>query len=180
MAEAAPRPLRLAHMAALVGLGALAILLSLAPLDARASATPSPDLLFCVAAFLALRRPAATPAILVLLLGLARDLAGGGPVGLGALTLWISIEWLKSRRDRIVRSVWSELLAVAAIAFLAPLAQLVILTLSFANSPPLTTLAAGGLATLVAYGAVALVMRFGLRIRGVPLEAMRLLGRPIR
>lgn len=180
MTESASRPLRLAHMAALAGCGAAAILIGLAPTDARATAVPAPDLLFCVAACLALRRPAATPAGLVLLLGLARDLVGGGPAGLGALTLWAAVEWLRARRERIARAPLAEAAAVAALAVLIPLAQLVALTLAFAASPPLVTLAAGALTTAAAYPFVAVLLRFGLRIRGEPAEALRLLGRPLR
>ncbi|MEL7464419.1 MAG: hypothetical protein AAFN79_10155, partial [Pseudomonadota bacterium] len=87
----------------LIGFGWLAILLELAPLGARASAAPSPELLFCVAAFLALRRPGSTPSALVLLLGLANDVLGGGPAGLGALTMLAAVEALRANRDWLLR-----------------------------------------------------------------------------
>ena len=63
MARREPRYARWLNALVLLGLGWLAILLELAPLGGMASATPSPDFLFCVAAFLVVRRSRSTPAM---------------------------------------------------------------------------------------------------------------------
>lgn len=177
MAERAPRPILFANMAVLLGFGWLAILISLTPVDARASASPSPDLLFCVAAFLAIRRPDATPAALIIILGLVRDLAGGGPVGLGALTLWTGVEYLRFHRDRLLRSTATEFGVVAATILAMSVAQLGALLLVLTPSPPLEVLGAGALVTLIAYGAVSLIFRYLFLIRPEAIENLKLIGR---
>lgn len=177
MAERAPRPVLFANMAVLIGFGWFAILVSLTPVDARASAAPSPDLLFCVASYLAIRRPGATPGALVLLLGLARDLAGGGPVGLGALTLWAAVEYLRFHRDRLLRSPAMELGVVAATIVAMNLAQLVVLLLALTPSPPLEVLGAGALGSFLAYIVVAVILRYLFMIRPDQVENLKLIGR---
>ncbi|QIE54299.1 hypothetical protein G5B40_01865 [Pikeienuella piscinae] len=180
MAERSPRPILFANMAVLIGFGWLAILVGLTPVDARASALPSPDLLFCVAAFLAIRRPDATPAILVITLGLVRDLISGGPVGLGALTLWAGVEYLRFHRDRLLRSPMVEMGGVAATILSITVVQLGVLLLVLTPSPPLVVLGAGAFATLCAYGVVALVLRYLFRIRPESVENPKLIGRAAR
>ncbi|WP_340108549.1 hypothetical protein [Pikeienuella sp. HZG-20] len=177
MAERASRPLILANMAVLISFGWLAILISLTPVDARASAAPTPDLLFCVAAFLAIRRPRATPAALILILGLARDLASGGPVGLGALALWGGVEFLRFRRDRLIRSFVAEAGAVAFAIVAMTAAQLALLLLALTPSPPLEVLGIGALATFAAYFGVALIFRHIFRIRPETEENLKLSDR---
>lgn len=176
MADRVSGPMLYANMAVLLSFGWLAILIGLAPIDARASARPSPDLLFCVAAFLAIRRPSATPAILVLLLGLARDLIGGAPLGLGALTLWGAVEYLRFHRNGLIGSLPTEIGTIAVLAFLIPLLHLAAMTLVLAPSPALEVLASGAIATIFAYCAVALLFRFVFRIRGEAEENLRLIG----
>ncbi|MEX2519816.1 MAG: hypothetical protein WD969_10845 [Paracoccaceae bacterium] len=180
MADRSSGPMLYANMAVLVSFGWLAILIGLAPIDARAAARPSPDLLFCVAAFLAIRRPSATPAILVLLLGLVRDVIGGAPVGLGALTLWGAVEYLRFHRERLIRSLPAEIGVIAALAFLIPALHLAAMTLTLAPSPALEVLASGAVATIVAYCLVALLFRYVFRIRGEAEENLRLIGRAER
>ncbi|MFV0474039.1 MAG: hypothetical protein ACK5MQ_07495 [Pikeienuella sp.] len=177
MAERVPRPMLFANMVVLIGFGWLAILIALTPVDARASAAPAPDLLFCVAAFLAIRRPRATPAALVLILGLARDLAGGGPVGLGALTLWAAVEYLRFHRERLLRSPAAELGFVAGAIIAMTLAQLGVLLVALTPSPPLEVLGAGALATFAAYLITAGMLRYVFMIRPEAGENLKLIGR---
>lgn len=177
MAERAPSYMRFANAMVLAGFGWLAILLELAPVDLRASATPSPDLLFCVSAFLVIRRPSSTPAALIVVLGLARDLIGGGPVGVGALSLMLAVEALRFHRDALIRSWAREFAAVALVAFAMIAAQVVALTLAFAPSPALDTLALGGVFTCFAYVALALLLRYLFRIKGEAAENLTLIGR---
>lgn len=176
MAQRDAKYVRAFNAVVLVAFGWAAILIEIAPLGARASETPSPDLLFCVAGFLALRRPTATPASLVLLLGLVRDLVGGGAVGLGALTLLAAVEALRWFRERLMRRSFAyELAAVAALASAMSLLQVVILTFAFAPSPALETLGLGVAVTVASYAGVALVFRYLLQLRADPLEARNLI-----
>ena len=165
----------------LIGFGWLAILIELAPLGALASAAPSPELLFCVAGFLALRRPASTPTVIVLLLGLASDVISGGPIGLGALTLLAAVEALRANREWLLRhSVVYEIAAVAALAVLMNAAKVVILTIAFVPSPALETLGLGVLGTIGAYILIAAFFRFVMRLRAEPLEARNLIRGGVR
>ncbi len=177
MAGNASRPARLAGMAALAALGWLAILIGLAPIDARAAAWPAPDLLFGVVACFAVRRPSSSPAALILVLGLARDVLGGGPAGLGALTLWAAAEYLRFHRDRFIRSPLAEAGALAALSLLLPFAHLVAMTALFAPSPPLSVLALGAISTFAAALAVRVLLVHLLRIGGEAVENHRLIGR---
>lgn len=177
MAARVPRALYWANAIVLVAFGWLAILIGLTPVNMRASAAPSPDVLFCVAAFLAIRRPAATPPVLVLLLGLLRDLAGGGPAGLGALMLLAAVEYLRYRREWLLRSLFTELGGVAVTILAMVALQLGLLLLALTPSPPLEVLAEGVGTTFIAYLIVWLVFRNIFRIMPEVDENMKLTGR---
>lgn len=146
--------------------GWLAILLELAPINEAAGALPSPDILFCVVAFLVMRRPGSAPGVLILTLGLARDLLGGGPVGLGALTLLAAAETLRylaeplRRRSRIY-----EFLAIALLAAAIAIAHVIVLTMALAAVPPLDVLAMRLVMTVGTYFLVFFLFRQILRIR---------------
>lgn len=126
---------------------------------------PRPDLLLCVVALWALRRPGWTPALAVFALGLARDLSGGGPVGAGALGLLLAAELLRAQAPALRRRVfpleWAAVVAAAAIAVAAPW---LLLTLTLAPTPPLPALGARVAATALAYPLVALALRWAVRI----------------
>lgn len=176
MAQREPKYSHWLNAIVLIGFGWLAILLELAPLGGRASATPSPDLLLCVAAFLVLRRPASTPASLVLILGLMRDLVGGDAVGLGALTLLGAVEVLRAYRERLLRrSFIYEVAAIAMATAAISVVQVAVLTLALTPSPALEILGLGALATVGAYVAIAAVFRFLLRMRPEGLETRNLI-----
>ena len=61
-------PARLMRIALLCLLSLMAIYLEAAPLGLGTAARPSPDLLLCVVAYWAIRRPGSTPVLLVFLL----------------------------------------------------------------------------------------------------------------
>ncbi len=167
MAARAPSYLKWLNSLVLIGFAWLAILIELTPLNEEASTMPAPDLLFCVSAFLVLRRPSATPGFLIVFLGLARDLIGGGPVGLGALALFASIEGLRALGEFLGRrSFIFELGAVSAFSFLVITLQTIGLLITFTQPPPLDQLALRGLGTIAAYIWIFIFFRWVLRVRG--------------
>ncbi|MEO0360127.1 MAG: rod shape-determining protein MreD, partial [Pseudomonadota bacterium] len=140
--------------------------IELAPLGARAGATPAPDLLFCVVACLVLRRPEESPAILILLIGLARDLVGGGPVGLGALLLFAGAEALRLAGERARRlSLLREFVTVALAVLALSAAEALVFALTLAPTPPLEIVGLGALVTCAAYPAVVALLQGVFRIR---------------
>ena len=167
MAARAPAYLKWLNSLVLIGFAWVAILIELAPLNEEASTMPAPDLLFCVAAFLVLRRPSATPAFLILILGLIRDLLGGGPVGLGALALVAAIECLRALGEFLSRhNFFFELGAVAAFGFLLVGVQTFGLLITFIPTPPLDQLGLRVLGTIGAYLWIYVFFRWVLRVRG--------------
>lgn len=167
----------LANILVLTGFGWLAILISLTPVDSRASAPATPDLLFCIIVFFTIRRPGVTPGALILVMGLLRDLAAGGPVGPGALTLWAGAEFLRFHRETIMRSIFAEAGAVAAVIIAVNVIQLAVLLAAFTPSPPLEVLAAGAALTFVSYLILGGLLRLIFRIRMEPAENHKLIGR---
>ena len=150
-----------AAVAALLGL-----LAQMTPLGLPPGAWPAPDLVFCALAWTAVVRPDALPAWAVFALALIRDFVTGGPVGAEALALALSVEGLKAHarfQDR--PALRADAMALAAAAAAALLLPWLLMKLSFAGGPPLTDLPPRWLATMAALPVVALLLRFGLRIR---------------
>ena len=155
-------------------LGYVAIFIEAAPLGPGAQALPSPDLLFCAVAAMALRRPSSVPILLVFALGLSRDLLTDLPVGAGALALVLAAEWIKTRSTRLGdRRVFAEW-AIVSGAFLAVLILLwVMVFISFVQPPYLMDLLRQWALTGMAYPLVAGIIRwvFGIgRSRGAKIN----------
>lgn len=177
MAERAPRTPAVINVLVLIGFGWLAIVVELAPLG-RAAASASPDLLFCVAAFLVLRRPSSTPVVVVILLGMLRDVLSGGPTGLGALTLVFATEALRLARPALVRRALPvELIVVAAVAAAMSALQVAALVVTLTPLPVLSIIGLRLIETMVAYVAVYVVFRYILRVQADGVENTRLIGR---
>jgi rod shape-determining protein MreD len=159
------------RMAMLALLSLLAVTIEVAPLGLSATALPGPDLLFCVVAVWALRRPRSTPLLLVFALGVMRDLATDLPAGLGALTLVAASEILRRRSATLARQPFPvEFLWVATLAAGMMLAQWLGVLISLARPPYLSLLLQQFTATLLVYPAVLLVCRWGLGLRGARSE----------
>lgn len=177
---AAARPLdaaTLLRMALVTLTGLVAIATEAAPVGLGAGAQPSPDLLFCVVAHVALRLPAAMPMLLAFALGLARDLLTDVPVGLGALTLVLAAEALKGRRAAIQRQpLVFEIAWVGLAGGAMSLAQWLGVTLSLAQPAYLGLLLQQYAATLLAYPAVGLFLRWVVRIRDADRDIRRAKG----
>ncbi|MEM1278109.1 MAG: rod shape-determining protein MreD [Pseudomonadota bacterium] len=167
---------RMLRMAGFVGLGFVAVSIEIAPVGLTASALPSPDLLFCLTAYCALRRPEAVPLLLVFAIGLMRDLLTDGPPGIGALILTLSALFLtESRTWFLNRPLLIEWLAISLIFALGLALHWVLVVASFAPAPLIAGLAWLVLATAAAYLPVALLLRLVLRIDYAP-EFRRLGG----
>lgn len=150
--------LEAASLCALFLFGALAIAASLAPMPVRFA----PDMLFCVLAVWAVRRPGSTPALAVFALGLVRDLLSGAPVGAGALGLLVAIEGLRvARTPRAAEGlrgwlpVWGVVGAWAAAPSVLPWA---LLTVTFAPAPAFADIALRYAATVLTFPLAALAL----------------------
>lgn len=145
--------------------GWVAIAAGLAPIGGALGAMPGPDLLFCVVALWSARRPTLTPAGLVLALGLARDLMGGGPVGAGALGLLVASCGLRWRaagtRRRGFLTEWGAAAMWAVVSVVVPWAML---TLTLAPTPPVERLAGSLLATALAYPLIVAALGWAARV----------------
>lgn len=149
----------LIQRAIVAALGVVVIHVPLVPVDHAADRVANPDLLFCLLAAWTLRRPAAVPLPLVLVLGLAADLLLGRPPGPGALGLVLATEYLRTRRP----SGFAREAIRAALIFAALLAGTALLLLvTLAPSPGLEPLARHWFATTIAYPAVAGLVHFAL------------------
>lgn len=166
-------PSRLLQMALLAVLGLLAIFLETLPVGVSAQSQPSPDLLLCVVAYWAIRRPASAPALLIFALALMRDLLTDVPVGAGVLSLLIVSEVLKLRRRRFARTNFAvEWIAVALAAVASAALHWMLVVLTFAQPPYLSDLLNQSIYTMMAYPLLALFFRWGLQISWKRAEAV--------
>lgn len=164
------RSLRIALLATL---GMLAIYVEAAPLGLSPVARPSPDLLLCMVAYFAVRRPGSCPVLLVFALGLVRDLLTDVPVGAGALSLVLATEALRHWSRHLQRGAFlREWMAVSAAAAATALMQWLMVLLTLAQPPYLADLAEQTVFTAAAYALVALVLRWLLRIGWRRVEAI--------
>ena len=156
---------RMARIMLLLVLGLLAIFAEAAPLGLNAAARPSPDLLLCLVAFWALRRPGSTPVLAVFSLGLCRDLLTDVPVGAGTLSLVIVAELLKSWRLTIARTIFPLEWAVVGLAALGSATlQWVLVVITLAQPPYVMVLIHQSLFTAAIYPFIMIFLRWGLRI----------------
>lgn len=146
--------------------GVLALLAQMAPLGLAPRSWPAPDLFYCVLAYAALARPDALPVTANFALALLADLVTGGPVGAGALALFLTIEALKRHAvlayARARLRDWAAVAVGAAAVLLGPW---LMMRLTFAGGPPPGDLASRWLFTVLAFVPVGAAMRYGLRIR---------------
>lgn len=143
----------------------LAIALEAAPVGLTASARPSPDLVFCVVAYWAVRRPTATPALLVFAIGLVRDLMTDVPPGLGAVSLVLAAEILRLRALPLARQpVATEWGTIACVAVGMLAMQWLVLLMSFAQPPYIVDLGWQWFYTVLIHPIVALLLRWVVRL----------------
>lgn len=156
---------RLLRMGLVILMGIVAISLEAAPFGLEPDAPPSPDILLCVVAYWSVRQPESIPVAIVFLLGLTRDLLTDLPVGAGLLALLLASEAFKLARRRLARtSFLREWLAVALAALLSAFLAWILVIVTFAQPPYLLLLLHQVLYTAMLYPAMALTLRWGLRI----------------
>lgn len=154
------------RMALLAACGLLAVFIEAAPLGLTATARPSPDLLFCILAIWALRRPDTVPVLLVFALGLTRDLLTDLPPGLGAVTLVFAIEALKLRRAPLARQGFIVELLLIATVFAAMLAgQWLGVLVALAQPPYLILILQQYTVTLLVYPVLVALIRVVFQLR---------------
>lgn len=152
---------RLLRMALLAVLGFLAIFVEAAPLGVGPQSTPSPDLLLCAVAAIAVRRPMSAPLLLVFALGLSRDLLTDLPVGLGALTLVLAVEALKRRSPALARrSFLIEWAVLAGYAFAILVAQWLAVYVTFVQPPFVFDLIRQWALTVAVYPGIVIAVRW--------------------
>lgn len=162
---------RLVRALALVLAACLAIALEAAPLGLAPLALPSPDLVACVVAVWVVRTPEAVPLALIFAIGLMRDLVTDIPPGLGALSLVVAAEIVRSQRDMLVRQPFAvEWLWVGLALAVMMLLQWGVVLLSLSQPPYIETMAEIFGITLAAYPLVAATARWGLRLRATPVD----------
>lgn len=141
---------------ALIGFGC--ILFAAVPLQPGAAQWPMPDLLMMLLYYWTLRRPDSTPMLLVFGLGIVADLILMRPVGLGALTLVMATELLRSQ-VRTLREVAFvvEWLTIALLVTTAMGMQMSLLWLSLGTLPKLGEVALYAATTILIYPVVAIL-----------------------
>ncbi|MEM0943056.1 MAG: rod shape-determining protein MreD [Pseudomonadota bacterium] len=156
---------RLVRMVLLASLGLMAVFIEAAPLGLTPDALPSPDLLFCVIAYWALRRPGSTPMLLVFALGLCRDFLTDAPVGAGALSLVLAAEGLKQVRGWVALQPLPLEWAVIGLVAAGTLAlQWLLVVITLGQPPYLSQIGLQLSFTFLAYLPVLIAFRWILRI----------------
>lgn len=166
-------PIRMAGFAATA---AAALLLEIAPLGLVAGASPAaPDLVGAAIFFWALRRPEATPILLVFLVAITRDLLAGGPVGAGALALVLGAEALRARGGAHL-AAHLELALFAVFILLTGLGVWLMVWVTAGGAPALSAVLARAALTVACYPLVYILLRRILMIRSLESAERRAAG----
>lgn len=156
-----------------------AIFLKLLPLQSGGSTLPWPDLILCLMAAWAIRRPALVPLGMVVLVGLLTDFLFIRAPGPWTLILILCFEVLRvqARREGTM-SVATEAGTILAVFTSAFLANRLILAVFAVPQPPFGATVLELLVTVLAYPLVALVTVFIFRVtRPDPTDIQGLRGR---
>ena len=146
--------------------GTLGVVVEAAPLGLAAGSVPSPGLLACAVAAVAIRRPAAAAVLLVFALGLLRDLLTDVPPGAGALSLVLLSETLRAQSEMFRRRAFAIELVWVAACLLGMLAlQYILVLLTLSQPPYLMGIVRQWALSVAVYPAVALALRWLAGIR---------------
>lgn len=161
-----PEPSMIVRALLLGLIGAFAVGIEAAPLGLAPRAVPSPDLLACVVAAVAVRQPEAAPLLVVFALGAARDLVTDVPPGAGAASLVLLLEMLRARSATLMRrSLVTECVWVAGALLAMLFLQYFLVLLTLSQPPYLMEIIRQWALTAALYPVVAPVVRWGLGIR---------------
>lgn len=165
-------PIRMAGFAATA---LAAILIEVAPLGLSAGASSAPDLVAAAVFFWALRRPEATPILLVFLVAICRDLLTGGPVGAGALALVLGAEMLRARNGAQL-AAHLELALFAVFALTTGLASWFMVWISAGGAPALSEILSRAAVSAICYPLIYFVFHMVFRIRSRELAERNSVG----
>lgn len=163
------------RMAGFAVTAVVALLLELAPLGLSASAAPSPDLLAAAIFFWALRRPEATPVLLVFVVALTRDLLTGGPVGPVALSLVLGAEAIRARDGAHIQAHF-EFALFAVFILLTGLGAWLLVWITASGAPAPSVALSRAALTLACYPLVFLLLQSVFRVRSRELAERRAAG----
>lgn len=151
------------------------IFLSLVPVDFQPSRGAGPDLAFGLTAAVMLRRPDTLPVLLVAGIFLLMDMLGQRPPGLWAAIMVLVFEFARLQEYRFRElSFLLEWMFVAAILFLALLAERAVLMLSMVPQVGFAQVVLNYLISVATYPLVVGFCVFVLRIRKLsPQEAVQ-------
>lgn len=159
------------------GLTAIIILLQLLPLELKADAQIWPDLLFATAAAWVLRRPDATPALLLVAVFLAADFILSRPPGLWTFLALMATEFLRVQsRNHHDRPFLFEWLTFAAVFAIMMLLQSLIFSLALVPAPPASRLLLLYGLTIGLYPIITFTLYAILRVRAPLAQARRIGG----
>lgn len=156
---------RTAELILLGGFGIVAIYAALLPLAPDGGMMP-PDLLYCLVIAWVLRTPKPLPILLIAGLGLLADILLSRPMGLGAVGLLLSAEFIRRRSGRLIGAPFPLEWAAAILTFALMLVGMqALLHLVFAAPAGPHDLLRHFLGTLMAYPVAVLAIVGGLGLR---------------
>ncbi len=163
------------RMAGFVAMAMAAILIEVAPLGLSAGASSAPDLVAVAVFFWALRRPEATPILLVFLVAILRDLLAGGPVGAGALTLVIAAVMVRARNGAHLPP-HLEWALFAIFAFATAFGAWLMVWITAGGAPALSTVLSRAALSVMVYPAIYVIFQGVFRVRSREMAERRAAG----
>lgn len=158
-------PLTIWAVIAIVGTLVAALAISAVPFGVGAAALPWPNFTLCVIFFWMVHRPSGLPTLAILATGLISDLIGSGVLGAGMLALLIVTSFLRPAVDTLERSAfgvrWLAFVGFAAAIFVL---EAMLTALPHWTIPPLGSVFAQYLVTVLSYPIVSVLFRKVLRI----------------
>jgi len=165
---------------ALVLFACLIIFYQLIPFSLTPSATPAPDLMFCVVCIFIIRRPEIVPFWLIGLIYFAFDVFQSKPFGVWTAAILVMTEVLRANRDAFRENLFPfEWLSIALIFGGALCANQIFLIMSIVETPPIFNLLWEFIFTVLLYPIVLFFITYVLRVRKPALGEFDVKGQKI-
>lgn len=165
---------------ALVLFAACILFYNLIPFSLAPSALPLPNILFCIICALIIRHPKIVPFWLIGLIYFSFDIFLAKPFGIWTACVLISSEVLRANRDAFLENLFPfEWFYFAMVFLLALVINLIVLTIAFVPSPPISNIAWEFVFTVSSYPVVIFIITHILRLRKPVLGAFGVKGRKI-